>query len=50
MHSAVTGIEGFTLKKLPIDIFIGKDSYGNTYYMSKEQPQTDTNFNECIAG
>ena len=37
--TAVTGIEGFALKKLPMDIFIGKDSYGNTYYMSKEQPK-----------
>ena len=44
--TAVTGIEGFALKKLPMDIFIGKDSYGNTYYMSKEQPKTDTNFSE----
>ena len=41
--TAVTGIEGFTLKKLPMDVYIGKDSYGNTYYMSKEQPQIDNN-------
>ena len=37
--TAVTGIEGFTMKKLPIDVYIGKDSYGNTYYMIKEQPK-----------
>ena len=39
--TAVSGIEGFTMKSLPFNVYIGKDTYGNVYYIPKEHPQTD---------
>jgi hypothetical protein len=33
--TAVSGIKGLTLKSLPADVSIGKDNYGNTYYLIK---------------
>lgn len=35
--TAVNGVDGFTMKTLPFKVYIGKDSYGNSYYLCSEK-------------
>ena len=34
--TAVDGVSDFTMKDIPVKVYIGKDSYGNTYYICTE--------------
>ena len=34
--TAVDGVSDFTMKEIPVKVYIGKDSYGNTYYICTE--------------